>query len=132
MMIDAPAILRNYLLTRTALTALTGTRIWAERFNPPDGYMPSVGSAIAFRTRGGNVDYSRSVLTNSWQFKCYGVDETAANLLYRTLFAVLDDEKGLGFLMAELEIAGQTLQEQDTNWPYVLCYYQTLMLAQPA
>jgi hypothetical protein len=131
-MIDAPAILRTYLLSKTALTTLTGTRIWAERTNPPDGYKPSVGSAIAFRARGGNVDYASAVLRASWQFKCYGVDEAAANTLYRTLFNVLNDAQGGGFFTAQLENIGQTLREPDTNWVYVLCFYETFMLAQPA
>ena len=131
-MIDAPAILRGFLLSKTALTALTGTRIWAERFNPPDGYVPSEGSAIAFRARGGNVDYSRALLHNSWQFKCYGLDEGAANALYRTLFNVLDGAQGGGLHSALLEITGQTLREPTTNWPYVLCFFETWMLAQAA
>lgn len=131
-MIDAPTILQTYLLSQTALIALTGTRIWKEHVTPPKGYTTAQGSAICFRARGGTVDYSRAVLGNSWQFKCYGASVGAANVLYRMLFDVLDDAKGSGIHMALLEIAGQTLIEPGTEWPYVLCFYETMMLAQAA
>lgn len=134
-MIDAPTVLQTYLLSKTALTTLTGTRIWKEHTTPPVGYKPSQGSAICFRARGGSVDYSRAMVSNSWQFKCYGDSVGSANVLYRTLFNVLDDTKGAGIHMALLEIAGQTLIESPSaglEWPYVLCFYETMMLAQAA
>jgi hypothetical protein len=131
-MIDAPDVLRDYLLSKPTLTALIGTRLWAERIYPPTGYTPSQGGAIAFRSRGGAPDYSSALLGQSWQFKCYGANELAANAVYRALFDVLHDAKGGSIHSAHLDIAGQTLEEPTTGWPYVLCFYETIMLAQAA
>lgn len=131
-MIDAPSILRTYLVAQPTLTALVGNRIWAELVYPPTGYRPSQGSAIVFRARGGDVDYSSALLRHSWQFKCYGQSEQAANAAYRALYDVLHDAQGSGILSAQLEIVGQTLTDPASAapWPYVLCFYETTMLAQ--
>lgn len=134
-MIDAPTVLLTFLQGQTALTTLTNTRIWKEHTTPPKGYQPSQGRAICFRARGPTVDYSRALLRTSWQFKCYGDSVGSANVLYRTLFDVLDDTKGAGIHSALLEIGGQTLIESPSagvEWNYVLCFYETLMLAQAA
>lgn len=125
-MIDAPATLRTYLLSQSTLTALTSTRIWAERVVPKPGYKPSDGGAIAFRGRGGSVDYPGGLIRNSWQMKCYGTDEANANAVYRALFDVLHDASGGGLRWAVMEVAGQTLLE-DTGWPYVLTFYETFL-----
>ncbi len=135
-MIDTPTVLLAYLRSKTALTALTGTRIWAELVMPRKGYTPSQGAAICFRTRGGQLDYSSAVIRQSWQFKCYAADELAANTLYRTLVDVLDSQAKTGIIQsALLESTGQTLHETElemSGWAYVLCYFETLMLAQAA
>lgn len=131
-MIDAPAILHDYLSAQSALTALTSTRIWAERADPAPGYKPGDGAGLAFRSRGGlGLDYSSQVLRLSWQFKCYGANTAAANALYGVLVDVLHDGAGVGIRSAQLEIPGQTLAGDvgGTPWPYVLTFFETWMLS---
>lgn len=122
-MIDAPAVISAYLLSKTVLTTVTGTRIWPERSTPFPNYNPTVGGAIAFKIRGGTVIYSGQAASPSVQFKCYGVDELAANTVYRALYDVLNNKHGGGIKAASLDVLGQSLGEPDTGWPFVLCFY---------
>ncbi|PYJ11278.1 MAG: hypothetical protein DMF06_03440 [Verrucomicrobia bacterium] len=128
-MIDAPTVLHTFLAAQSSLTALTGARIWKEHVTPPVGYKPSQGKALVYRMRGGTLDYARTLLDSSWQFKCYGASEGDAQTLYRALVTALDDKQGAGIASALLEIAGQTLVEPQTDYVYVLCFFSTLMWA---
>jgi len=121
-MIDASLILYTYL-TQTTLTSLTGDRLWAERLVPLPDYKPHQGQAICFRSRGGPIDYGSQLLRISFQFKCYGLDEARAMAGYRALFDVLHDATHQEMAHAGLEIAGQTLREPDTDWPFVLSFF---------
>lgn len=125
---DAGSIIRTALLTQTALTAVIGTRLWAERSTPIADYKPDDGGAIAFRMRGGGVMYRAGLMFPSVQFKCWGVDEFTANSVYRTLFDVLHDQAFGGIRSAYMEVLGQTVLEQDTEWPFVLTFF-TIWLA---
>lgn len=129
-MINAPVVLRTFLIAQTPLFTLTGNRIWEERVYPIEGWTPSDGNAICFRTRGGRPDYTGLMLTQSWMFKCYGSDESDAHDLYRTLFDVLHDKATGGMYHSELEIAGQLLQEGPLGWNYSLSFWTTIMMAQ--
>lgn len=127
-MIDAPDTLRDFLLTKTTITALIDTRIWAELDEPPVGYKPSQGGAIVFKARGGAPDTTGAILRNSWQFKCYGADVYAIRAVYRALADVLHDATLAGASFASgLEVAGQMLTEPRTNWPYMLSFFETWM-----
>lgn len=124
-MIDAPAVIRDYLTSQSALTALTSTRIWAERATPMTGYAPIQGGAIAFRIRGGVPIYRGSLVSSSVQFKCYGANEAGANTVYRALFDVLHNTNGGAIKSAYMDILGQTLSEPNTTppWWFVLTFY---------
>lgn len=122
-MIDAPAVIRSYLVTQTALTTLTGQRIWPERSRPIAGYKPADGGAIAFKIRGGQLLYSGQAASPSVQFKCYAADELGANAVYRALFDALNNKHGSGIKSAYAETLGQTLTEPETEWPFVLAFY---------
>ena len=127
-MVDAPEVLKSFLAAQTALTALLGDRLWPQRTFPIEGYVPSDGQALVFRSRGsGTVDYSGNVYTLSWAFKAYGESELDADRLYRTLFDVLQDAKGAGLFRAALEVGGQPLQEPIIGWDYSLSYWTTMM-----
>lgn len=129
-MIDANTTLRTYLSNQSALTALTSTRLWPGRTFPPEDYDPGDGAGIAFRSRGGpGLDFSRQVLRLSMQMKCYAANKYDANTLYRTLVDVLDDKRGDGIRQALLDVPGQTLEEQDTGWPYVLVFFDIWLLS---
>lgn len=123
-MIDAPKILKDYLAADSGLTALTSTRIYAERNYPVSGYNPSDGACVVFRRRGGRLQYSSKIETDSYLFKCYADDELAANTLYRALVDTLHDAKGSGIYHGKLEIAGQTLADMMTGWVYVLAFFE--------
>lgn len=124
-MIDIPDAIRDYLVSQSALTTLTSTRIWAERSIPPAGYNPAQGGAIAFRNRGGTIIYGGGMAGPSVQFKCYGATEQTANTVYRALFDVLNNKSGGAIKSAFMEVPGQTLTEPDTTppWPFVLTFY---------
>jgi hypothetical protein len=111
-------------VAQSSLTALTSTRIYAERNYPIPGYTPADGACVVFRSRGGRASYSSAILTNSYMFKCYDVDEADANALYRTLYDVLHDGKGSGLVRGGLEIAGQTLSDPMTGWVYVMAFFE--------
>jgi hypothetical protein len=131
-MIDEGLAIKTALLTQTALTALTGTgataRIWPARSMPIVGYHPNDGVAIAFRTRGGGPMYQNGLINPSVQFKVWGIDEQTANTGYRALVDVLHDKSIGAIKSAYLEVLGQTSEEQETGWPFVLTFF-TIWLA---
>lgn len=122
-MIDVPGSIVAYLSEQPTLTALTGERIWGERLFPVPGYKPADGGAIVFATRGGTLDYA-NVLNPRIQFKCYGITPLAANAVYRALYDVLHEAKTGTFAQALCETLGQPLQDERTEWFFVLTYYR--------
>ena len=122
-MIDTLATLRGFLTQQSALTALTGQRIYAGVVYPPPDYAPGQ-HALCFNIRSGSLTYDRQLLAESFTFKCYGADEPSAMLLYRTLADALDDRRGGRIRHAELETSGYPLREPDTGWPFVLTYFR--------
>lgn len=127
-MIDTSTAIRDFLLANVTLGSLTGTRIFAERDTPPEGYQPADGAALCLKRRGGGHDYEAVVLSPSYQFKCYGSDEAAANALYMALFEALNQQGNYLIKSAEQESQGQTLYEANTGWPFVLVYYRLQVL----
>lgn len=128
-MVDAPKVLRDYLAAQSAITSITGTRIYAESTFPQPSYEPATGGSIVFRSRGGRVGYSSKLLTVSFVFKCYDVNEEDSNVLYRTLFDNLHDARGSGLRQARLEIAGQTMIDPLTGWVNVTSFYVVVFCA---
>lgn len=122
-MIDTLSTLRDFLTQQSALTALTGQRIYAGVVYPPPDYTPGQ-YAICFNARGGGLTYDRQLLGESFTFKCYGPDDPSSMALYRTLADVLDDNHGGKIRHAELETSGYPLREPDTAWPFVLTYFR--------
>lgn len=127
-MIDAGKQLRDLLLSKADLTALTGARIYAETDFPAKGYTPANGPAVTFRIRGGGQETQQNALLSlSVQFKCYGADEVKANQCYRALHDVLDQARSGTVCWAEMETPGQTLREPETGWVFVLTFYRVVM-----
>lgn len=127
-MINTMTTLRTHLAAQTALTNLTGARIWAAVDYPLVGYVPADGAAIVFKGRGGpGLNYNSQLLTDSVQFKCYAATELAALDLYGVLVDVLNDGTGDGIRIAFLESAGQILREPEPlNWSFVLTYFRII------
>lgn len=120
---DVLETLRTYLVAQTPLTTLTSTRIYAGRTYPPENYTPGQHT-ITFNARGGTLDYSSTTSAESFTFKCYGSSPNHAMTLYRKLVDVLHDKRGPGIRHAELEVTGYPLQEPETDWHYVLCFFR--------
>ncbi len=122
-MIDAEQIIRDFLVS-SDLVAWTGARIYAGRDVPPEGYsLPTDGPCVVFKSRGGSPDYDDALLRPSLQFKCYGDSEYTAMAVYRALYDVLHNGFNENILHAEVEVTGQPLEEPDTRWRFVLCYF---------
>lgn len=128
---DAPKLVRDFLVAQASLTALVGTRIYAETATPPEGYTPvDSGAAIAFRMRGGIDDYSDALQYASFQFKCYGTGANiwaqivSARSVARALHNVLQNGQSASWRGARREVLPQVLEEPVTGWPYALVFYQ--------
>lgn len=124
-MIDVGAAIRQYLLMQGDLTALVGSRIYAESDSPPPGYKPgSDGPAVCFKTRGGSHDFSDKLLLPSVQVKVYADTTLRANEAYRALYDALHNGHDATMRWAQSETLGVTLLEPETGWAFVLVYFQ--------
>ena len=129
-MIDPNAKVLALLEADTTLVALVGSRIYAGRDVPREGYDPADGSAITFRVRGGlGFDLEDATLTPSFQFKCYGDSEINAMTCYRALVDALHNGYSADVLRGIQESVGQLLEEPGTEWPFVLAFFTVHMRA---
>lgn len=130
-MIDIPLIIRTDLLADTAISNLVDTRLWSERTTPAKGYSPNDGHALCVAVRGGTTPYYRFDNNVSLQVKCYGVNEVAAQTLYRAVYDRLHFTTSADarppILNAECEVLGQTLEEPDTDWPFVIGFFSLMI-----
>lgn len=130
--IDETQALLEFLQAQTALTTLTGSRLWADRRIPPDGYKPSDGVGICFKVRGG-IDLDPSVLQDpSFQFKIYGhvngaSDEATCRNAAHVLHDCLQEKANKDILTARRETLPVTLQEPDAGWTYALVFYKVMV-----
>lgn len=128
---DAADIVRDYLLTVSAITALTTTgRIWAELTYPPTTgtrYTPTTGAAIVFKSAGGGFLASNALLRNRWQFKFYGPDVYAIRAVYLATMDAMHDAAGLGILSSQPEAPGTMLNDPESGWPFMLVFIETLI-----
>ena len=123
-MIDVNAKVLTLLEANVALVTLCGSRIYAGRDVPREGYNPGDGSAITFRVRGGpGFDEEDAILTPSFQFKCYGASEIAAQTCYRALVDALHNGYTADVQRGIQESVGQLLEEPGTEWPFVLVFF---------
>lgn len=122
-MTDVQLALRSYL-AGTALWALCGNRIYAGRDVPPPGYKPGDGPAVCFKVRGGRIADSEAAIDASIQFKCYGVDQVAADTCYRILVDSLHVHGSAIMRWAFVEVIGQPIVEPVTGWYAVLTFFQ--------
>lgn len=129
---DETQAVLTFLQAQSAITTLTGSRIWGDRSKPPAGYKPSDGVGICLKVRGG-VDLDPSVIMDpSFQFKIYGhVDGAPDEVTCRNAARVLHDyfqERADGnILTVRRETLPVTLQEPETNWTYVLVFYKVMV-----
>jgi len=125
-MTDEGQAIKTALLTRTALTALTGTRIWPHRATPIVGYKPADGVALGFRVSGGETMYQAGLMMPRVQFKIWGgaIDDTyTVRTAAGVLVDVLDGKSFGAIRMANLDGLPQVATEQDTDWPFALVFF---------
>ena len=123
---DTNSIIRAYLVTKTTLTDIVGTRIYSPRL-PENATLPALG----FFTRGGtSTPYIPGLVTPSVQFDCWGESPIAARQVYRALYDVMQGIQaqtvtvdGSDYMIhsAIEEVQGQDLQDVD-----VPKYFRTL------
>lgn len=130
-MINDQAILRNYLAAASGVKALTGSRIYASRNVPIEGWKPSAGACLVFKRRGDlPLDESGMAISASYQVKCYGgggnlnQQLVSAQALYRAVYDVLNFGTSYNILGSQKEGGGDVLTEPDTDFPYVLAFFR--------
>ena len=96
---DTNTILRAYLVTQVALTAIVGTRIISPRL-----YENCILPAVSFFTRGGtSTPYIPDLPIPSVQFDCWADNPITARNVYRKLYDALQ-----GIQHVAVTIAGTT------------------------
>ena len=120
--------IRTILLDHTALTDLTGQRIWAGESEPPESvkYRPDQGGAIAFMGTGGTGGYNGEIIRPRIQFKCYGGTKLEAGQVYQKLFDALHFPN-YEIMDADLESGPIEINEPETDWPVVLSFWRIMI-----
>lgn len=124
-MVDSEDVVRDYLLSVPAVTAITGTRIYIGT-NLPDTYKPAAGAAILLKVRGGSPDYSGAIMQPSIQFQCYAATGLEARRCARALYDALHNAASGQIMQARCETLPQMLAEPETNppWYFALSFYR--------
>jgi len=130
-MIDAQGVMLAFLEGQSGITTLTGSRIYAGRSEPPEGYTPADGAAIVFKRRQDRpIDERGVVISSSFSFRFYGTGGNynaqllSAEALYRATYEVLNFGTNYGVLGAQIEGGPEPLTEPDTGWPVVVVFFR--------
>lgn len=128
----------SLLQADTAVTDLTGTRIWGGIRQPPESaqYAPAQGGAIVFELDGGQGNYGHTLQNVRYMLKCYGCDREKAGELYNVAADLLfhDNRSGERLTHCVMATRGESLpigrREPDTDWPHILIFFRATMKAQ--
>ena len=128
-MIDSNQVIREYLVSRPAIAALVGVRIYAANPLPENATLP----CISFFTRGGtSIPAVPTIIVPSVQFSCWADDPIEARTIYRALYDELnglyDANVTIGatvywIMRAIEEVQGQDLQDEIPGFWRVLTFY---------
>lgn len=126
---DIHDIFGDYLAGISAISTLTGSRIYAGRNDPAAGYRPSDGECITFRVNGGTLDYSAKIVIPRMQVKCYGESEKQAHDLYLAMAGNIHDTHPSGesqVYRTRLLTPGQPILEErgDIFWKFTLSFWR--------
>jgi len=128
-LIDTNAIIKSYLATDAALTALVSTRIYCPRL-PENATLPAIG----FFTRGGtSTPYIPEIPEPSVQFDCWASSPIMARQVYRALYDALQGIQNVKvgssyILSAREEVQGQDLiDESIPNYFRVLTFFEIMI-----
>lgn len=134
---DTNAIIRAYLVTQTALTAVATGGIFCPRL-PENAVLP----AISFFTRGGtSTPYIPGIITPSVQFDCWAkgdppVAPRLAREVYRALYDALQGiqniKVGSYYIMSAIEeVQGQDLVDETIpNYFRTLTFFSIMIRAE--
>lgn len=130
-MIDAQAVMLAFLEAQSSITTLTGTRIYAGRSEPPEGYNLAAGDAIVFKQRQSlPIGESGVAISASFAFRFYGTggNDNAQRLRAKALadatYEALNFGTNYGVLGAQIESGPEPLTEPDTGWPVVVAFFR--------
>jgi NADPH:quinone reductase-like Zn-dependent oxidoreductase len=131
-MIDVHSAILTVLEADAPLVALVNTRVFAGRDVPPPRTTPGGGACLTFKVRGGagayrGRDYEDALIVPSVQFKSYAASELAAYTVYRALVDALHNGHDGTVLHAEEAGVGQPLEEPDTEWRFVLSFFDVMV-----
>lgn len=130
-MVDAAKELGDFLAAQATLTALTGSRLYADSDYPPPTYDPTNGGALCWKVRQGagsplaTVEKT-GVFSANFQFRCYGQDRAGADQVYRAVFDVLEGAGGSVLRHAIMNNPGSPLLDPESDWPFVLVFYTVM------
>lgn len=129
---DTNKIIRDYLLTDTALVALVGQRIYCPRL-PENATLPAIG----YFTRGGtSTPYIPGIPEPSVQFDCWASNPIDAREVYGTLYDALQGIQNITvgsykILSAIEEVQGQDLVDVEIpNYFRVLTFFRIVIRAE--
>ena len=116
-MVDTNIVILTYLLSKTDITDLVSTRVYAANPLPENAMLP----AINFLTRGGtSIPKVPVVVSPSVQFNCWAETPGGAREVYRALYDVLNglnnaeitiDGTNYYITYAREEVQGQDIQD---------------------
>lgn len=121
---DPLTLVRTYLLTVSAVTTLTSTRIYGETIPAADATSMPRACVVLSSAGGPATDWLRT-LESRLDVRCYGATPLAARTLAWTVYDALawltKRTISTGKLYkAEPELAPLSLVDPDTDWPYAV------------
>ncbi len=126
-MIDVALEVRNAISESLPPSAGVGTRIYAG-LTLPATYKPTDGPAVLVRQNGGSVDYSARRMSASVQVECYGIDDAVATATDVAVARAIGRNKRICKGYCRLDTAGVLLEDPETQWRFVLSYYNATVI----
>ncbi len=131
-MVNANAILVNYLLAQVTLTDEVGQAIHALRL--PPNFTPAGKGAVSLRTSTGDTDPNLPLITAFIEIRCWHEDDALqARKVYGLVHDVLHQVANVdvpphGSIVEVLEeLHGQDTWDPDTKWPFVLGSFSAIL-----
>lgn len=134
-MLNPNKVLRDYLLTVDALTALVGTNI-AYPDLPAKTDVAGGAKALVFSARGGLSGVETPLLKPSYQFRAWALRPAEAREVYAALFDALHGKSNLGagaarILAAFEEVSAQDVTDEESGWATVLGFFRIVLPQDP-
>ncbi len=125
---SAQRMVLEHLKIAQAVTGLAGSRIYAGRDEPPAGYTPTNGGCVLVKQRGEQFRNENEQLVASMQVQCIAATEEYADALYRVVRGALHHQPSQYLRYCELEQGGAHLRKPETGWPFVLAFFEVIVV----